>query len=1262
MFVYYENPPSTGFLNLFGDAQAVDSTFAQDTAVVFSGLTFPADGGAIALGASFSADSSCSLFEPNAGTAPGPCSVGPPSCEIKGITVFNESACDDNGTADPSDDFFTADVFVYYENPPATGFLNLFGDAQAMDSTFAQDTAVVFSGLTFPADGGAIALGASFSADTSCSLFEPNAGTAPGPCSVEPPSCEIKGITVFNESACDDNGTADPSDDFFTADVFVYYENPPATGFLNLFGDAQAMDSTFAQDTAVVFSGLTFPADGGAIALGASFSADTSCSLFEPNAGTAPGPCSVEPPSCEIKGITVFNESACDDNGTADPSDDFFTADVFVYYENPPATGFLNLFGDAQAMDSTFAQDTAVVFSGLTFPADGGAIALGASFSADTSCSLFEPNAGTAPGPCSVEPPSCEIKGITVFNESACDDNGTADPSDDFFTADVFVYYENPPATGFLNLFGDAQAMDSTFAQDTAVVFSGLTFPADGGAIALGASFSADSSCSLFEPNAGMAPTSCSDSGCEVQNLALGKPAKTPCDYGFSYAGLGVDGIPGGNTPWTNNPDLVHICQEHVNDWWEVDLGDGEKGETFEISEICIYNRVSTNKYIVNRLSNFYLFISCEPFSEKASIEDLLSDKSVYSLFIEDAPGYPSCYKIPEVIGQYVRIQKPGEAPLHFGEVEVYGCPSEESCGPKDDPCFALEDPKIEPAGPFLSTDSPQQLVATPSGGVWLGPVSSSGIFDPSMGPGVYSIAYKVEDKDCEKMDMVEILVQDPSECNTPTNLAYGKPAMQSSTYANGVASIAVDGDLDGSRGPWTNPSIQHTEKEQSPWWKVDLAEKANIKEIEIYNRTDCCSGRLRDFYVFASAKPIDATRSMGSLKSDSDISYVHYPGVAGSFESIKLETEARYVAIKLSGEGPLNMAEVKVMGCQTNPPKDCDFVTPGIAVTPPSDCKSSDGEIYVTGVSGRKFEFSLDPAGPYQYPTGITFKDLKAGTYTLYVRDREQPGCVNQIPVEVIPDGGCGMVCSAPENLTAGAKASQSSTYGKGSAEYAIDKNLIGDSPWTANLQHTKKEASPWWKLELKGMAMVEEVKIYNRSNCCMDRLRDFYVFASEYPIDGNLSIGKLTSHPDIAHQYFPGKAGKTASFYFEGIKAKYILVKLANHGELHMSEVEVIGCTTGSTSNRFADANSAVDTDEAIKLATYPNPFTGSFTLEIKGELGSSGNLYLVNALGQILEKHIVEGNSTLVLGEGLAKGMYFVQVVDGEKVHQVKVVKLK
>ncbi len=751
---------------------------------------------------------------------------------------------------------------------------------------------------------------------------------------------------------------------------------------------------------------------------------------------------------------------------------------------------------------------------------------------------------------------------------------------------------------------------------------------------------------------------------CEPQLLSLNKPTQTPCDYGNSYSGLGVDGITEGSTPWTSNPDIVHVCQEFEDDWWQVDLGDGATDETFKISEICIYNRSAEDEFIINRLKEYYLLISCSPFDESASLDDLLNNPDIYAQFVEDPAGFPSCIQIPEVVGQYVRIQKPGRKALHFAELEVYGCPFEAECGPQPDPCAQLLQPEIVPAGPFHATDAPEQLMALPAGGTWTGPgVNSSGVFDPGIGVGSYAIAYTLVDGDCEKMDMIQIEVLDPSAC-TPTNLALGKDAEQSSTYGNGIASIAVDGDIDGTRGPWAFASIQHTQRESMPWWKVDLGESADIESIKLFNRTDCCSNRLKDFYLFASEAPIDASKTINELLADASIANYYHEGTVGAQKSIEWPTQGRYVAIKLTGKNPLHMAEVQVMGCPAGGQTDCVFEQPTITGIAPSNCATNDGKIEVLSVSGTDYEYSLSPTVGWQVPNGLlTFFGLDAGIYTVYIRDRAKPECVTQEVVEVIPDGGCGpLPCTSPENLAMEGVASQSSTYGNGEASFAIDGNTVGTSPWTANLQHTQTEAKPWWMVDLGDIAAIEEVKIYNRSNGFQNRLKDFYVFVSESPIDGDKAIGELTGDPAIMEMYFEGKAGVMESFDFDGITGQYVLVKLTDTNPLHMAEVEVLGCFPDLSGSRFADANSGIAEEARVQLAAYPNPFSNSFTLDIKGELAEIGRLQLVNALGQIIEERQVSSNETLILGHGLAKGIYFVQLRDGENIHQLKVVKLR
>ena len=216
-------------------------------------------------------------------------------------------------------------------------------------------------------------------------------------------SCAISGITVSNISACNSNGTPDPSDDTFTANVTVTFSDPPASGTLNLTGDGTASIAVGSLGAGIhTFTGVVMSADGGPISLTATFSADPACTLSNANAGTAPASCSVTP-VCAVSGISVSNISPCNDNGTpANAADDTFTANVTVTFANKPASGTLNLSGSGTASVAVGSIGaTSHTFVGVVMPANGLPISLSATFSANPTCTLTNSNAGTAPASCS---------------------------------------------------------------------------------------------------------------------------------------------------------------------------------------------------------------------------------------------------------------------------------------------------------------------------------------------------------------------------------------------------------------------------------------------------------------------------------------------------------------------------------------------------------------------------------------------------------------------------------------------------------------------------------------------------------------------------------------------------------------------------------------------------------------------------------------------------------------------------------------------
>lgn len=142
------------------------------------------------------------------------------------------------------------------------------------------------------------------------------------------------------------------------------------------------------------------------------------------------------------------------------------------------------------------------------------------------------------------------------------------------------------------------------------------------------------------------------------------------------------------------------------------------------------------------------------------------------------------------------------------------------------------------------------------------------------------------------------------------TNLALGKATTQSSTDHGGSANRAVDGN---TSGIWGNGSITHTANSTQPWWQVDLASVNQIDHVNIWNRTNCCSSRLSNFYVLVSDAPFNSSNLNTAINQAGVSSYFHAQ-TAGSPTQIDINRSGRYMRVQLAGNNPLSIAEFEVI------------------------------------------------------------------------------------------------------------------------------------------------------------------------------------------------------------------------------------------------------------------------------------------------------------------------------------------------------------
>ncbi|XP_078588379.1 uncharacterized protein LOC144869188 [Branchiostoma floridae x Branchiostoma japonicum] len=135
--------------------------------------------------------------------------------------------------------------------------------------------------------------------------------------------------------------------------------------------------------------------------------------------------------------------------------------------------------------------------------------------------------------------------------------------------------------------------------------------------------------------------------------------------------------------------------------------------------------------------------------------------------------------------------------------------------------------------------------------------------------------------------------------------------------------------------------------------------------------------------------------------------------------------------------------------------------------------------------------------------------------------------------------------------NLALGRSATQSSTGSDGYAPRAVDGNTSGD--WGhGSCTHTTTQSNPWWRVDLGSARTVFAVKVYNRVDCCSERLDPFYVH-----VGGNTAV---STNPSCGGQQSIWSSSKSVSC--GGLLGRYVGVVLPGSSRtLTLCEVQVFG-----------------------------------------------------------------------------------------------------
>jgi hypothetical protein len=127
---------------------------------------------------------------------------------------------------------------------------------------------------------------------------------------------------------------------------------------------------------------------------------------------------------------------------------------------------------------------------------------------------------------------------------------------------------------------------------------------------------------------------------------------------------------------------------------------------------------------------------------------------------------------------------------------------------------------------------------------------------------------------------------------------------------------------------------------------------------------------------------------------------------------------------------------------------------------------------------------------------------------------------------------------------------ATQSSLFSAtaNSPSFAVDG--ITDGSTNIVVSCTLSEKNAWWQVDLGRAYSIEQIKIWNRTDCCSGALSNFDVLVSDTPFTQNSTIFTF---------YVPGPAG-TPTILPVRESGRYVRVHLRNKEYLALAEVEVL------------------------------------------------------------------------------------------------------
>ncbi|MDO5968309.1 M60 family metallopeptidase [Flavivirga aquimarina] len=236
--------------------------------------------------------------------------------------------------------------------------------------------------------------------------------------------------------------------------------------------------------------------------------------------------------------------------------------------------------------------------------------------------------------------------------------------------------------------------------------------------------------------------------------------------------------------------------------------------------------------------------------------------------------------------------------------------------------------------------------------------------------------------------------------------------------------------------------------------------------------------------------------------------------------------------------------------------------------------------------------------------------------------------------------------VTDTDDNLALYGTASQSTTAYNGAASRAIDGNTNGVYN-NGSVTHTSATTGSWWQVVLAQQAHINDIVIYNRTDCCTNRLSNFTVLISD------------NNNNTVYNQTFTSTPNQSFTINTGGVSGRTVRVSTnLTNTALSLAEVEVFGSYTSSFSKSVNTKLPLDKNENSAVINISPNPVINHLKISINNSETTTYKIF--NTIGEMVVSGNVSRSNASVNLSHLSAGIYFVRVINEQNIKTMKLIK--